>query len=143
MLICNSPHKKIVIFYEIRYRQIVKSCNVLLQCCKINLFPSTKRHLTGWNQKQRQEAGFKKAMLDPLTMLKWFSYCMIPYYEKHLFFLIIIFCSGSNRQKHCDKERSASSPNSKCIGMLFFGLGVPLLTNVEFQKFLSLDFKSS
>ena len=44
MLICNSPHQKIVIFYEIRYRQIVKSCNVLLQCCNINLFPSTKRH---------------------------------------------------------------------------------------------------
>ena len=27
--------------------------------------------------------------------------------------------------------------------MLFFGLGVPLLTNLEFQKFLSLVFKSS
>ena len=56
--------------------------------------------------------------------------------------------SGSNRQKkkkkqQADEERSTSSFNLDWIGMLFFrGLAGPLSTNLNFQKFSSLDFKS-
>ena len=64
--------------------------------------------MTGWNQEQRRNAGFKKPMLDPLTKQLIFLL--------DLFSLMLKMFSGSNRQKKkekqkADEERSTSSSN--------------------------------
>ena len=73
--------------------------------------------MTGWNQGQRRNAGFKKLMLDPLT--KEMIFLLHDTLFLHLFSLMLKMFSGSNRQKKrkkkerqkVDEERSTSSSN--------------------------------
>ena len=56
------------------------------------------RRRTGWNQKQRQDAGFKKAMLDPLIIQVVFL-LHDTLVRKALFLMLKMFL-GSNRHKN-------------------------------------------
>ena len=61
------------------------------------------RWRTGWNQKQRQDAGFKKAMLDPLTIqVVFLLHDTLVWIEKNFFLMLKMF-SGSNRHKNWDE----------------------------------------
>ena len=62
-----------------------------------------------------QDAGFKKAMLDPLTVQVVFLLHDTLLWKAP--FLMLKMFSGSNRQKNWDEKRSASSPNLERTGM--------------------------